>query len=114
MKLHEIHQDDFSESDIPIIYNLMKGLLKKGTPIRFIRFRKQKNVWVENVVVEYDDIKETHSLCVTMHDKDAKSHAYETLAWEIPRMVDRLVLEKWMEGWVFFDNDWVEDEDADD
>jgi hypothetical protein len=110
MKLNEIHKDDFTETDIPIIYNIMTGLLKKHIPIRYLRFSSQPNNWVDSVKIEYDDIKEVHSLCVTMHDKDAKSHPYETLAWEIPKMTDRLVLEKRNEGMVFYDPDWIDDD----
>jgi hypothetical protein len=111
MKLHEIANDDFKETDIPIIFHLLQNLLKKHTPVRFLRFNSQPNNWVDNVKIEYDDIKEVHSICVTMHDKDAKSHPYETLAWEIPKMTDRLVLEKREEGYVFFDSDWVDEPD---
>jgi len=111
MKLHEIH--DFGETDIPIIYHLLENLLKKGTPVRYIRFSSEPNTWVDSLKIEYDDIRETHSICVTVHDKNATSHAYETLAWEIPSMTDRLVLEKRAEGYVFFDSDWIDvDEDG--
>jgi phosphatidylethanolamine-binding protein (PEBP) family uncharacterized protein len=113
MKLSEIKDTEFTETDIPIVYNLLQNLLKKHVPVRYLRFKSQPNNWVESVKIEYDDIKETHSLCVTMNDKDAKSHAWETLAWEIPKMTDRLVLEKRDEGMVFYDPNWMDENDDD-
>ena len=49
------------------------------------------------------------TMCVTMHDKNARTYAYETIAWEIPKMTDRVVLEKRDDGYVFYDPKWIGD-----
>jgi hypothetical protein len=106
MKLNEINKSELAEEDVPIIFHLMVGLLKKHIPIRYIRFKAELNTWVEGVSIEYDDIAEEYNFVVTLHDKDASSHAYSMICWVIPRMIDQLILEKRAEGFVFLDPDW--------
>lgn len=98
MKLNEIV--NLSDGDIPIIFDLMQSILDKGGIIHYKRFRDE-DFTVKKVQIDYDDIREVHTLTVSIHsDQDPTLSA---IAWQIPRMTDRLILKKQGKDWVFCD-----------
>ncbi len=110
MRLNEIANDQLKETDIPIVYDLLQGLLKKGVLVRFIGVNHPPSTWVQNARIEYDHEREIHTICVTLQCTWPRMS--QTLAWQIPTQTDRLVLEKRKEGYVFFDSSWVDEHDT--
>lgn len=107
MKLSEI-----KDVDVPIIVDLLQNLLKKHETIHFLRFKGEEN-FVTGVEVKHEDHNgdEKDSVVVDITSNRSNINTSQSLAWEIPKLSDRLVLKKMDGEWVLYDPEWIEDDD---
>ena len=101
MKLIEI-----TEAEVPLIYHLLRNLIKKHERIEFNRFKREQNV-VWQVELSYDDIQDADYLRITFNDEAAKSFAFHTIAWVIPNHSDRLEIKKVGDHWELIDPSYL-------